>query len=165
MNRDILINKIAEELKDKKIERGYSFNIEWQIKDTLKGYFDETDFKHISVEKRGTENLLFIRYKNHYLFGLRYTKIKGEHHYRTFEDYTDYYFKDFYCADQSNDFDLKKKMYEIEIAIIDSEEHKQKEFSEMLERYNQIKALFGDKTNQVLDYIQKHKYALERGEL
>lgn len=50
MNRDYLISKIAEELKGKLVERGYSFNIEWQIKDTLKGYFDETDFEQLQLE-------------------------------------------------------------------------------------------------------------------
>lgn len=162
MTRDELIKKINEELKDKLIKRGYSFEIEWQIKDTLKGYFDETDFKYISVEKRVNENLLFIRYKKHYLFGLRYAKTKGEHHYRTFEDYTDYYYKEFTCADQSEDFDLKKKMYEIEIKIIDEDEAKDKQFKEMTENYKKVKALFGDKTYSVLDYFSKHRYELER---
>ena len=165
MNRDYLISKIAEQLKDKKIERGHHLNIEWQIIDTLKGYFDEADFQFISVEKWRNENLLYIRYKNHYLFGLTYTKRKGESHYRFYKDYTDYYYKDFSCADQSDDFDLKKKIDEIEFAIIANEEHKQKEFDEMLERYNQIKALFGDKTDQVLNYIERHKYSLKKGEL
>ena len=165
MTRNELISKIAEELKGKQTARGYNWEIEYQIKDTLKGWFDDTDFQFVSVEKWRNENLLYIRYKNHYLFGLRYTKTKGESHWGTFGEHTDYYFKDFSCADQSDDFDLKQKMYEIEIAIVDSEEHKQKEFDEMLNCYNQIKALFGDKTDQVLNYIQKHKYSLDKGEL
>lgn len=165
MKRDYLISKIAEELKGKLVERGYSFNIEYQIKHTLKGYFDETDFQFISVEKWRNENLFYIRYKRHYLFGLKYTKTKGERHWGTFGYSTEYYYKDFSCADQSNDFDLKTRMYEIEINIIDNEEIKQKKFNEMLKCYNQIKALFGDKTDQVIDYINKHKYSLDKGEL
>lgn len=165
MNRDYLISKIAEQLKGQQIERGYNFQIEWQIKDKLRPLFEETDFKNISVEKVNRENLLYIRYKNRYLFGLRYTKIKGETHWRTFEDYTEYFYKDFSCADQEADFDLKRKMYEIEIALIDNEEAKQKEFAEMLNAYNQIKALFGDRTSNVIYYINKHKYSLDKGVL
>jgi len=163
MNRDELIGKIAEQLKGKLIARGYNFQIEYQIKDTLKELLDSEDYKEISVDKVNRENSFYIRYKRHYLFCLKYTKTKGKSHYRYWEDYTDYYYKDFMCGDQNADFDLKRKMYEIEIAIIDSKKARQNEFNEMLDCYNQIKVLFGDKTDKVLSYIHNNEYDLKKG--
>lgn len=163
MNRDELIGKIAEQLKGKLIARGNNFQIEYQIKDTLKELLDSEDYKEISVDKPKGYNSLYIRYKRNYLFCLKYTKTKGERHWRTFEDYTDYYYKDFMCGDQSADFDLKRKTYEIEIAIIDSKKARQNEFNEMLDCYNQIKVLFGDKTDKVLSYIHNNQYDLKKG--
>ena len=165
MNRDTLIEKIAEQLKGKLIERGYNFQIEGQIKKVLKPYFDEQDFNFISVEKANRQNLLYFRYKKYYLFGVRYTKTKGEHHYHYWENYTDYYFKDFECADQEQDFDLKTKLYEIEIKLIDKEENRQKRFSKMVGYYNQIKELFGDETDTIIEYICDNRFSIRRGSL
>lgn len=162
MNRDDLIKRINEELKDHKIERGYSFDIEYQIKNAMKGLFDDKDFEFISVGKQAHSNTCYIRYKNHYLFSLKYTKTKGEYHRGLFETYYDYYYKDFICGDQDQDFDLKRKMYEIEIRIIDEEEAKDKQFKEMTENYKKVFALFGDNTRSVLAYFERHKYSLER---
>lgn len=162
MNRDDLIKKINEELKDHKIECGYSFDIECQIKNAMKNWVDDKDFEFISVDKQAHSNTCYIRYKNHYLFCLKYTKTKGEYHRGLFESYYDYYYKDFVCGDQEEDFDLKRKMYEIEIKIIDEEEAKDKQFKEMTENYKKVVALFGNKTSSVLAYFDRHKYDLER---
>lgn len=162
MNRDDLIKRISEELKDHKIKRGYNFDIEYQIKNAMKGLLDDKDFEFISVEKDNHASTCYIRYKNHYLFCLKYTKTKGDNHWGTFENYTDYYYKDFVCGDQEEDFDLKRKMYEIEIRIIDEEEAKDKQFKEMTENYKKVVALFGDNTRSVLAYFERHKYSLER---
>ena len=162
MNRDYLISKINEQLKGKLIERGYNFDIEYQIKNAMKGLFDDEDFNYIVVEKEAHSNTCYVRYKNHYLFGLKYTKTKGDYHWGTFENYTDYYYKDFVCIDDKEDFDLRRKMYEIEIKIIDEEEAKDKQFKEMTENYKKVVALFGDNTRSVLAYFDRHKYDLER---
>ena len=162
MNRDELIKKLNELLKEKKIDSGSNFDIEWQIKGTLKGFFNEEDFGYINVEKDSHSNYLRIRYKNHYLFALRYTKTQGQYHHDYFRNYYDYFYKEFTCADQSEDFDLKRKMYEIEIRVIDEEEAKDKQFKEMTENYKKVVALFGDKTSSVLAYFERHKYDLER---
>ena len=128
----------------------------------MKGLFDDEDFNYIVVDKEAHSNTCYVRYKRYYLFGLKYTKTKGDYHRNTFESYYDYYFKDFVCIDDKEDFDLRRKMYEIEIAIIDSEEAKDKQFKEMTENYKKVVALFGDKTSSVLTYFDKHKYDLER---
>lgn len=162
MNRDELIKKVSEQLKDKKIERGYHFDIEWQIKSALKNAFDENHFKYLVVDKDRYANVFYIRYKSHFMFSLRYTKTKGEYHSGLFESYYNYYYKDFTCGDEEQDFDLKKRIYEIEIKVIDEDEAKENLFKEMTENYKKVVALFGDETSSVLAYFERHKYDLQR---
>ena len=162
MNRDELIKSINEKLTGKLIERGYNFNIGYQIRDAIKDFFEKEDFASIEVDKNNHANACCIRYKKHYLFSLKYTKTKGDYHHNYFETYYDYYYKDFVCGDQSEDFDLKRKMYEIEIKIIDENEAKDKQFKEMTENYRKVVALFGDKTSSMLTYFISHRYELER---
>ena len=162
MNKDYLISKIAEQLNGKKIERNCYWKIEYQIKDTMIEFFDKNHFENIWVEKDRHANLCFVKYKRHYLFGLKYTKTKGENHYSCFGTYTDYFYKDFSCCDQEEDFELETKMKEIDDRVVAEELAKDKLFKEMTENYKKVVALFGDKTSSVLLYIEKHRYELER---
>ena len=162
MNRDYLISKIAEQLKGKLIVRGYIWEIEAQIRCSMKDCFDNVDFKDISVQKDKHSNYFAIRYKDYYLFGLRYTKEQGDSHWKTFENYTDYYYKDFMCSDQEANFEIETRMIEIESRIALTNHYQKNLFKEMVENYKKIVALFGDKTNNILSYIQAHKYTIEK---
>ena len=162
MNRDYLISEIAKRLKGKQLERGYIWEIEYQIKGVIKDLFDEKDFKHIEVKKNRYTNSCYVYYKKHYLFCLKYTKTKGESHYSYFDTHTDYFYKDFSCGDQTEDFELEMKISEIDNRVIAEELARDNLSKEMLENYKKIYGLFGDKTTSVLLYIEKHRYQLER---
>lgn len=80
-----------------------------------------------------------------------------------------YYFKSarvcFNYKLNKNDFDLTEQLAFIESEMQKSKDIKQNEFKEILNEYNKVKLLLGDKTKRVLEYFYKHGYSLERGYL
>ena len=130
-----------------------------QILKVVKTFFDEKDpiIKDLSIVKWDCGQLFILRYKGYFVCEIKYTRRKGDTHYRTFEDYTDYYYKDF---EITKDFDFTRRVWEIEVLINNQKIKSFDTEKEMYGYFKQLKAICGDKTSEVIDYLYHNKYRL-----
>ena len=162
MTRNELFDLLNEKLGGEEIDTGYSFILCDQIENAIKQILKEQGINvgvisNINIGY-STSNSLILRYKANYICTIQFSKQKGVYKGIRYE----WTFKKFFCGDQSEDFDFMKKVYEIEINLIKQAEQKRKTEQEMFECYKQVNALFGDKTDSIIRYLEKHSYDLRK---
>ncbi len=150
--------------------RGYvvsnmAFEMEKAIKEAFKNEkIDNSIINDVRVNTNDSApSYFYLEYRHHVICYIVAHKQRGNYiGYGRCE--WEWLFKSFEIGLYSDDFDLTKECMKVIELEINNERLKEKREKEMFACYKQVKALFGDNTRNIIEYIYQNYYSLSEKE-